>query len=74
MSEAMRGGSTRSTFAGFVAFSPISTRRATRVIWTNPGIDCTGCRATAAGNGAFAYPGTGESSFASSRVSPWTWT
>ena len=73
MNEVMRAGSTRPKFAEFVAFSPISTWRATRAIWTSPDIDCTGCRAIAAGNGAFAYPGTGESSFVSSRVSPWTW-
>lgn len=74
MNEVMRGCPARSTFAGFVAFSPISMWRATRATWTNPDIDCTGCRAIAAGDGAFASPGAGESSFASSRVSPWMWT
>ena len=74
MNEVMRGGSTRPMSAGFVAFSPISTWRATRAIWTNPDTDFTGCRGIAGTNGAFAYPGTGESSFASSRASPWTWT
>ena len=74
MNEVMRAGSTRPTSAGFVAFSPISTWREAHATWTNPGIDCTDCRAIAARNGAFAYPATGESSFASSRESLWTWT
>ena len=74
MHEVMRGGSTRPMFGESVAYWPISTWRAPRMTWTNPDIDFTGCRVSAADNGAFVSPGAGESSFASSRVSPWMWT